>query len=147
MRASARLSVLAVLLAFCPAGPVAATDLGGYAESLVDGDEFILCEQGNCLNIRLCGINTPSKGTDGHAATTDALGKLILGKRVLCRPVGEGSVCDGLTARESAGRTVAQCFVDDGSVDVAGELVNGGFACDRPSRSDGHYSKDRPDRV
>jgi endonuclease YncB( thermonuclease family) len=139
--------VFALLLMSCWAESSRAEDLGGYGESLVDGDEFVLCESAEkCLKIRLCGINTPSKGTEGHEATMEALGKLVLGQRVLCRPVGEGSVCDGLTARDSYGRTVAQCFVAGATVDVAAELVNGGFACDRVKQSNGYYSKDFPDR-
>jgi endonuclease YncB( thermonuclease family) len=142
-----KVSVFAVLLVCCWAKPSLAEDLAGYGESLVDGDEFILCQSADsCRNIRLCGINTPSKGSEGHAASLDALGKLVLGQPVLCRPVGEGSVCDGLAARESAGRIVAQCFVVGATVDVAAELVSGGFACDRVEQSNGYYSKDLPDR-
>jgi endonuclease YncB( thermonuclease family) len=141
-----RLFVLAVLFIPCWSISSHAVDLDGVGDSVVDGDEFILCKDGKCLNIRLCGIDTPSKGAEGHAAAIDALGKLVLGEQVLCRPVGEGSVCDGLIPADSRGRTVAQCFANGGTVDVAAQLVNGGFACDREKRSGGSYSKDHPDR-
>jgi endonuclease YncB( thermonuclease family) len=134
------------LFIFASQGTSHATDLVGFAESVVDGDEFVLCISGACQNIRLCGIDTPSSGTPGHQDTVTALSKLVLGERVVCRLVGEGSVCDGRTNKISAGRVVAQCFVQESTVDVAGTLVEAGLACDRLSGTGGYYSKDHAER-
>lgn len=122
-----------------------ATDLHGSGQSVVDGDEFILCEGGACADIRLCGIDTPSSGKPGYGETIAALTKLVVGQKILCRPVGEGSVCDGHSGSTSRGRTVAQCFTEEGVVDVAGALVSAGLGCDRAERSGGFYSKDHPE--
>jgi endonuclease YncB( thermonuclease family) len=135
-----RLLILSLLICAWPETSEA-TDLVGFAESVVDGDEFVFCVSGACQNIRLCGIDTPSSGKPGYQDTVTALGKLILGERMVCRPVGEGSACDGLTNRISRGRLVAQCFVQGSTVDVAGTLVEGGLACDRVQSTGGHYSK------
>jgi len=123
-----------------------AADLHGTGQSVVDGDQFILCESGACTDIRLCGIHTPSKGTPRYEDTIALLAKLVVGKKVLCRPVGQGSVCDGLTGAQSRGRTVAQCFVEEATVDVAGAMVTAGFGCDSVDLSGGYYSKDHPER-
>lgn len=123
-----------------------AADLVGFAESVVDGEEFVLCIAGACQNIRLCGIETPSAGNPGHEEAITALSKMVLGERILCRPVGEGSVCDGRTNSTSRGRLVAQCFVVKSGADIAGTLVDSQLACDRVHRSGGYYSKDRVER-
>ena len=132
-----------VLLAVANIGQAA--DLHGSGQAIVDGDEFILCERGACADIRLCGVDTPSRGKPGYGETVAALTNLVVGKKVLCRPVGEGSVCDGKSGPASAGRTIAQCFIEEGTVDVAGALVAAGRGCDRADLSGGHYSKDRPE--
>ena len=79
------------------ANPSMATDLHGSGQSVVDGDEFILCEGNACTNIRLCGIDTPSKGKPGYDKTISALTKLVVGKKVLCRPVSQGSVSNTMS--------------------------------------------------
>jgi endonuclease YncB( thermonuclease family) len=119
-----------------------AADLHGTGQAVVDGDQFVLCEAGACADIRLCGIDTPSRGRKGYGETIAALTKLVVGKKILCRPVGQGSICDGLSGNVSQGRTIAQCFTEDGSVDVAAALVSAGLGCDRADRSGGFYSKD-----
>jgi endonuclease YncB( thermonuclease family) len=124
-----------------------AADLSGVVDHLNDGDEFFMCVAGTCFNIRLCGIDTPSKGKPGHEETMAALGELVVNKKLFCKAVGEGSVCDGLTERISRGRLVAQCFVEGTNVDVAATLVERGLACDRKDISRGYYSKDHPERV
>jgi endonuclease YncB( thermonuclease family) len=123
-----------------------ATDLTGVVERLNDSDEFFFCAADSCFSIRLCGVDTPSEGRPGHDETMAALGELILNKQVLCRPVGEGSVCDGFASRISRGRLVAQCFVDD-SLDIAGFLIERKLGCDRKQQSGGYYSKDDPERA
>jgi endonuclease YncB( thermonuclease family) len=136
------LCVLALLILM---NPVRAADLHGSGRSVVDGDQFILCESNACADIRLCGIDTPSRGRPKYGETVAALTKLVVGVKVLCRPVGEGSVCDGLSGKTSRGRTIAQCFVQEGSVDVGGALVAAGLGCDRADLSGGYYSKDHPE--
>ncbi len=135
--------VLAALLGLT--GPARAADLHGIGKSVTEGDEFVLCEVGACTDIRLCGLDTPSRGRPGYDATVAALAKLVVGKPVLCRPVGEGSVCDKHTAKISRGRTVAQCFVEEYAIDVAGALIAAGLGCDRSKGSGGYYSKDHPE--
>jgi hypothetical protein len=142
-----RASFLAVLLVLgcVVTAPIKAADLHGQGQSVVDGDEFMLCDSGNCIDIRLCGIDTPSKGKPGWGETIRELTRLVVDHNVLCRPVGDGSVCDGRIDGMSRGRTVAQCFTEDETVDVAASLVSAGFGCDRVDRSGGYYSKDHPD--
>jgi micrococcal nuclease len=122
-----------------------AADLYGSGQSVVDGDEFILCEGEACTDIRLCGIDTPSRGKRGYGETIAALTNLVVNKQIQCRPIGEGSVCDGRSGATSRGRTIAQCFVDQATVDVAGALVSAGLGCDRTDQSGGYYSKDHPE--
>jgi micrococcal nuclease len=135
---------LYLVAALATANPVAARELHGSGQSVVDGDEFMLCEgNGNpCVDIRLCGIDTPSKGQPSYDDTIATLSRLVVNQEVVCRPVNEGAVCDGLTSPTSRGRTVAQCFVQQGTVDVAAFLVSAGLGCDRVDRSGGVYSKD-----
>jgi endonuclease YncB( thermonuclease family) len=121
-----------------------AMDLHGVGTSVKDGDQFMLCENDACTDIRLCGLDTPSRGKRGYDEAIATLSKLVVGKKVLCRPVGEGSICDGMTAPTSRGRTVAQCFVDDDTVDVAAAIIAAGLGCDRAQATGGHYSKDNP---
>ena len=130
---------------FAIPGPSRAADLHGTGKSVTEGDEFVLCEAGACTDIRLCGLDTPSRGRSGYDATVAALAKLVVGKPVLCRPVGQGSVCDRRTARISRGRTVAQCFVEGATIDVAAELIAAGLGCDRTKGSGGHYSQNHPE--
>jgi endonuclease YncB( thermonuclease family) len=141
---SLRMLVLPIV-ALTSANIALAADLHGSGKSVVDGDEFILCEGNACADIRLCGIDTPSKGKPRYEETISALTKLVVGNNVECRPVGEGSVCDGRTRATSRGRTVAQCFVKGATVDVAEALVSAGLGCDNVKRSGGHYSKGHPD--
>lgn len=146
-----RLSVIATI-SFVLAGamsPAQATDLRGTGQSVVDGDEFVFCPGEICadslaFNIRLCGIDTPSRGRPEHEKTVAALTELVSGKRIICTPVGEGTVCDGKTSATSRGRTVAQCYTEENRTDIAAQLVSAGLACDNAKRSGGHYSKDNP---
>jgi endonuclease YncB( thermonuclease family) len=136
---------LFLTMALAGAVPGIAKDLYGSGQSVVDGDEFVLCEGTACMNIRLCGIDTPSKGQPGYENTISALQELVVGQKVVCRPVNEGSVCDGISGSKSRGRTIAQCFVQQATIDLAGSLISAGLGCDRPDRSGGFYSKDHPD--
>jgi|SRR6185295_10033497 len=138
---------LAVVLTVCLVGSIPgwAKDLHGLGQSVVDGDEFILCEKGTCVNIRLCGIDTPSKNKTGYEETISALTNMVVGKEVECRPLGEGSVCDEYRGLDTRGRTIAQCFVEEATVDVGAALVAARHACDRKRDSGGFYSKDHPE--
>ena len=139
------IGIVIFFIVLASANPSMATDLHGSGQSVVDGDEFILCEGNACTNIRLCGIDTPSKGKPGYDKTISALTKLVVGKKVLCRPVSQGSVCDHRMAPISFGRTVAQCFVEEATVDVAGVLIAARLGCDRVKGTKGFYSKDHPE--
>jgi micrococcal nuclease len=124
--------------------PAMAEDLVGHASGIRSGELFSLCDRGKCTRIRLCGIATPSNGTAEANASLFALHKLIYLKRVRCKPVGQGSVCDGHTDPQSSRRTLAQCFLVGTDIDIAARLVAGAFACDRVRRSGGAYSKTDP---
>jgi micrococcal nuclease len=137
--------VIALTVSLAGSIPGWAKDLHGLGQSVVDGDEFILCEGGACVNIRLCGIDTPSKGKPGYEETISALTNMVVGKEVECRPLGEGSVCDDHRGLDNRGRTIAQCFVEEATVDVGTALVEARHACDRKRDSGGFYSKDHPE--
>ena len=105
------------------------------ADSVVDGDTLYVGR----LKYRLCGIDAPEHGQPGSREAADHLRKLIRGKTINCRPVGEGTPCDGRSKRKSHDRIVAQCFVD--SRDIAAEMVRSGHAKDWPKFSGGHYAR------
>jgi micrococcal nuclease len=142
-----RFITLVLMLAIAPIGsaPAWADDLYGVGKSVIDGDEFVFCAGEACANIRLCGIDTPSNGKPGYKETITALESLVLEKKVACLPLGDGSVCDDFRGSDNRGRTIAQCFVEEATVDVAGALVAAHHACDRTRDSGGYYSKDHPD--
>jgi micrococcal nuclease len=138
---------VAILSTVSLAGSIScwAGDLHGLGKSVLDGDEFVLCEGNSCVNIRLCGIDTPSKDKPGYTESISALSKMVVGKNVECRPLGEGSVCDDHRGLDNRGRTIAQCFVEEATVDVGAALVAARHACDRIRDSGGFYSKDHPE--
>ena len=138
--------VFMLAAALIGSAPVCAGDLYGVVKRVTDGDEFVFCAGDACANIRLCGIDTPSNGKPGYKETITALESLVLEKKVACRPLGDGSVCDDFRGLDNRGRTIAQCFVEEATVDVAGALVAAHHACDRTKDSGGYYSKDHPER-
>jgi endonuclease YncB( thermonuclease family) len=103
------------------------------ADRVVDGDTLYVGR----LKYRLCGIDAPERGQPGSPEAADHLRKLIRGKTINCTPVGEGTPCDGRSARKSHDRIVAQCFVD--GKDIAAEMVRSGHAKDWPKFSGGYY--------
>src|SRR6266446_4486499 len=109
-------------------------------QDVIDGDDLRLCpDDGSaCTRIRLCGIDAPERGCPGNKEGRKGLQALVVGKRVRCIQVGAGTPCDGRSEPTNKRRVVAQCFVD--GTDVAGVLVERGFACDWKKFSDGHYS-------
>jgi micrococcal nuclease len=119
----------------------AAADIVGRAERLRDGDTLEVCYETGCTLVRLCGIDAPNPGKPGFESSLVGLKKLVEGKSVRCRPVDEGTVCDGRAARTSVNRVVAQCFLNGTNTDIATEMVAGGFACDWVRFSGGHYSE------
>jgi micrococcal nuclease len=118
-----------------------AADIVGRAEKVLDGDTFQVCYETGCTLIRLCGIDAPNPGYPGFETSLAGLNKIVGSKSVRCRPVEEGTVCDGRTARTSRSRIIAQCFLNGTDVDIANEMVAGGFACDWVRYSGGHYSE------
>jgi len=137
--------VFMLAVALIGSAPAWAGDLYGAGKEVVDGDEFVFCAGDACENIRLCGIDTPSQGKLGYQETIAALKDLVVGKKVACRPLGSGSVCDDFRGLDNRGRTIAQCFVEEATVDVAGALISERHACDRMIDSGGYYSKDHPE--
>jgi micrococcal nuclease len=119
----------------------AAADIVGRAEKLQDGDTFQVCYETGCTAIRLCGIDAPERNDAGYEASVAGLKKIVGGKSVRCRPVEEGTICDGRAARSSGSRVIAQCFLNGTNVDIANEMVAGGYACDWVQYSSGHYSE------
>jgi len=113
--------------------PAGAQTLEGIAGHVVDGDTFDF----RAIRIRICGIEAPDRGEDGHHQATMALSALIEGKRVHCIPVGAGSACDGRSKLFSHKRIVAQCFAE--GADIAARMVQSGHACDWVKFSGGAY--------
>jgi endonuclease YncB( thermonuclease family) len=105
------------------------------ADSVIDGDTLFVGR----LKYRLCGIDAPERGQPGSQAATDHLRYLTKGRTIACKPVGEGTPCDGRSERKSHDRIVAQCFVD--GKDIAAEMVRSGHAKDWPRFSGGHYAR------
>src|SRR5262245_58914261 len=124
---------------------VAATTASDAAEfsgqaTVVDGDDIELWTDGAPpKRIRLCGIDAPERECPGYGKATRELRALVGGKQVRCIQVGAGTPCDGRSKPENRGPIIAQCFVE--STDVAGTLVERGFACDWERFSGGHYSR------
>ena len=109
--------------------------LSGQISRYRDGDTFVLQGQ----PIRLCGIDTPEKGTQGYNEAEGFLVALTNGRQVTCRVVGEGTPCDGRSKKRSRDRLVAQCFIN--GQDIADELVRSSHACDWRKFSGGWYSR------
>jgi micrococcal nuclease len=120
---------------------VLAADIVGRAEKLRGGDTLEVCDEIGCTLVRLCGIDAPNPGRPGFETSLAGLNKIVAGKSVRCRPVEEGTVCDGRAARTSRNRIIAQCFLNGTNIDIANEMVAGGFACDWVRYSGGHYSE------
>ena len=123
-----------------PQGALAA-DIVGRAENLFDGDTLEICDEVRCTPIRLCGVDAPESGEPGFEDSVAALKTIAGGKSLRCRPVEEGTICDGRAARTSGNRIIAQCFLNGTNVDIATEMVASGFACDWVRYSGGHYSE------
>jgi micrococcal nuclease len=132
------ISAFAMLLS---AQGVVAADIVGRAERLRDGDTLEVCYETGCTLVRLCGIDAPEPHEPGFATSVAGLQKIVGGKSVRCRPVEEGTVCDGRAARTSGNRIIAQCFLNGTNIDIANDMVAGGHACDWVRYSGGHYSE------
>ena len=126
-----------VLLSLVLVTAAAAAPLTGSVRRISDGDSFTLVSQRGEVRIQLCGISSPERKQKGWAIASIELGKLTQGKQVVCVPVGEGTVCDGRSGATIGTRTVAQCSAM--GKDLAEAMVRGGFACDQPKFSGGHY--------
>jgi micrococcal nuclease len=123
----------------------AAAQLSGRA-TVIDGDDIVLlAEGGRTTRLRLCGIDAPERECPGYKEATDELRALVEGKQVRCIQVGDGTPCDGRSRPTNRDRIVAQCFVE--STDIAGKLVERGFACDWERFSGGYYSRNGKGRA
>jgi len=120
---------------------VLAADIVGRAEKLHGGATLEVCYETGCTIVRLCGIDAPRSTDTDYAASLAGFKKIAAGRSVRCRPVEEGTVCDGRAARFSGKRVIAQCFLNGTNIDIANEMVAGGFACDWVRYSGGHYSE------
>jgi micrococcal nuclease len=120
---------------------VAAADIIGRAEKLYDGDTLEVCYETGCTVVRLCGIDAPNPSRPGFETSLAGLEKIVGGRSVRCRPVEEGTICDGRAARTSGKRVIAQCFLNGTNIDIANEMVAAGHACDWVRYSGGHYSE------
>ena len=58
-----------------------------------------VCYETGCTAIRLCGIDAPERNDAGYEASVAGFKKIVAGKSVRCRPVEEGTICDGRAAR------------------------------------------------
>src|SRR5262245_974334 len=106
-----------------------ADDLVGTVGTVYDGDTFGLCDAEKCTRIRICGIDCPEAKRSGYQQSKEALERLLAGQTIRCRPVGDGTVCDGRSKRWNRGRLVAQCFLPDGT-DIAAAMIRNGICCD-----------------
>ena len=129
------LPIITLAAAILFAAPAHAADRLGVITRIIDADTF---EIGG-TRIRLCGIDAPERDTRTGRAAARFARETLLGRQVLCRPVGEGTPCDSRSRRTSRGRLVAQCFV--GGEDVAAMLVRAGHACDWRRFSGGYYGR------
>lgn len=120
-----RIAILAaaVVVAFARSGK--AEEWTSTVSKVSDGDTFWLSRP--LVKIRLCGVDTPEKGKPGYKAAGGLLKRLVDGKTVQCRTVGEGTPCDGRSFKKNGNRFVAQRFVDGN--DISMELVKSGQAC------------------
>jgi endonuclease YncB( thermonuclease family) len=116
-------------------------DIVGTVEELIDADTFVVCSERGCTTVRLCGIDGPERHEKGFKTSVVGLDKIAGKRSVRCRPVEEGTVCDGRAAPVSGDRIIAQCFLNGTNVDIANELVAHGYACDWVRYSGGHYSE------
>jgi endonuclease YncB( thermonuclease family) len=89
------------------AHPVQAQVYSGLAITVQDGDTFTIHDAaaGNKI-VRLCGVDSPERGHQGHQQAKDALTALIGGKTVRGVQVGSGTPCDGRSKSTSRGRIV-----------------------------------------
>ncbi|GGE36482.1 hypothetical protein GCM10007276_12470 [Agaricicola taiwanensis] len=122
---------MVVTLACMLASPALA--LEGIVTHIRDGDTFVLEQQ----PVRICGIQAPESHHRAGPASSRALYRMIMGKRVRCIPVSQGSVCDGRSPKRSRDRINAQCFI--GGKDIAAEMVRLGQAKDWARFSGGYY--------
>jgi micrococcal nuclease len=118
---------------------VDASNIMGIASKIVDGDTLYVCDDKICEKIRLCGIDAPELKAAGGKQARVALASIVANKRVTCRKVSEGTVCDGRSKPTSRDRIVAQCFV--GEEDIAALMIESGHACDWVKFSGGYYSR------
>ena len=128
---------LALIFATIFFGPLFAADIKGTVTHVVDGDTFDMKADGEPMRIRLCGIDAPERGMDGYAQASAKLKATIGGRSVRCVRIGEGTVCDGKSAKKNQGRVVAQCFV--GSADIGSLMIRARLACDYQKHSGGYY--------
>lgn len=110
-----------------------AQTISGPVSHYRDADTFLIGHQ----PIRLCGVNSPERGTRAGRQATAFLRQITRGKALRCVPVGDGTVCDGRSRKTSRDRIVAQCFMQ--GRDIAEILVKNGHACDWPRFSGGYY--------
>lgn len=102
----------ALVIAACLHGSIAnASDITGTVDNVVDRDTFDICTDQFCPRIRICGFDAPDRSEVGGSAAKAFLASLILGKVVRCRPVGQGTVCDGRSRPTNGNRIVAQCYI------------------------------------
>lgn len=118
----------------------AAEPMRGTMRSVDDGDSFQLCQGQRCVRVRLCGIDAPERRDARYAEAKTALRSLLAGKPITCRVVGNGTPCDGRSKPKNRDRSIAQCFLPDGS-DVAAHMVRRRLACDWETYSGGHYAR------
>jgi hypothetical protein len=87
-----------------------AADISGHVSKVVDGDTLVVCDDRICEKVRLCGVDAPERGDLASKSATKALSDLVRGRSIWCRPVGEGTVCDGRSKTTSGDRIVASCL-------------------------------------
>lgn len=120
-------------------GAAHAADIVGLPGKISDGDTLYVCDAKLCHKIRICGIDAPERKKKGGRAARKALVSIVKAQTIRCRPVGEGTVCDGRSKRTNRDRIVAQCFV--GEADIADMMIAKGHACDWVKFSGGYYSR------
>ncbi|WP_292626486.1 hypothetical protein [Mesorhizobium sp.] len=87
--------------------------------------------------IVLCGVAF-TKPRPLLAMITEAARRDYQGLALTCKPVGQGTPCDGNVASKFGDAIVVQCLTSDGA-DLAAKLAENGILCGQPAQAGSTY--------
>ncbi|RWK60422.1 hypothetical protein [Mesorhizobium sp.] len=87
--------------------------------------------------IVLCGVAF-TKPQSMRAMVTEAARRDYQGLALTCKPVGNGTPCDGNVASKFGDAIVVQCLTSDGA-DLAAKLAENGILCGQPAQAGSIY--------